>query len=236
MQRVLLIHGLGRTPFSLTRLARVVRQSGYRPSFFGYSSTFEPLPKIVARLKLHLEQLQPTVVLAHSLGGILTRLAMAQTQLTSLKHIVMMGPPNQPPRLAKWFMRRWWFRMFAGSCGEFLSSAQAYQQITTAPCDVTIFAGTAGPRGKLSPFGDDLNDSVVSVSETKLNEQTEPILVPALHSFMMNHPMVLEHVRGLLLTLTEPPAGSSGGVDPSCSRSATGPSCCPPTPPVCDRG
>ena len=63
---------------------------------------------------------------------------------------------------------------------------------------MTLFAGTAGPRGRLSPFSDDLNDSVVSVSETFMTGQPEPILVPALHSFMMNHPMVLEHVRELL--------------------------------------
>jgi pimeloyl-ACP methyl ester carboxylesterase len=198
MQHVLLIYGLGRTPFSLFRLATVVRQSGYCPSFFGYSSTIEPMLRIVARLKLHIERVQPTVILAHSLGGILTRLALTQTQLPSLKQIVMIGTPNQPPRLAKWFMQRWWFRIFAASCGEFLASAEAYQQLPTLPCDVTIFAGTAGPCGKFSPFGVELNDSVVSVSETKLNEQTEPILIPALHSFMMNHPMVSAGIHQLL--------------------------------------
>ena len=233
MQRVLLIHGLGRTPFSLTRLAAVVRRRGYRPSFFAYSSTLEPMPRIVARLQQHLERVQPTVILAHSLGGLLAQLALGSIQLRSVRHIVMMGTPNQPPRLAKWFMQRWWFRAFARSCGEFLASPTAYQHLPQVTCPVTLFAGTAGPRGKLSPFGDDLNDSVVSVSETRMNGQPEPILVSALHSFIMNHPLVLEHVRGLL-TSTVPPTGSSGGVDPFCLRSTTTPSCFRPARPVCD--
>ena len=198
MQRVLLIHGLGRTPFSLARLASVVRRCGYRPSFFAYSSTLEPMPTIVARLQKHLQRIQPTVILAHSLGGVLTRLALGSSTLASLRHIVMMGTPNQPPRLATWFMQRWWFRAYARSCGEFLASPTAYRQLPKDICSMTLFAGTAGPRGRLSPFGDDLNDSLVSVSETFMTGQPEPILVPALHSFMMNHPMVLEHVRELL--------------------------------------
>jgi hypothetical protein len=211
MRNVMLIHGLGRTPFSLARLASVVRQRGFRPSFYGYSSTLESLPKIVCRLQRQLDRVQPEMILAHSLGGILTRFALPDSSACP-KHVVMLGTPNQPPRLAKWFNLQWWFRCFARSCGTFLASGEAYERLPSLSCPVTIFAGTAGPRGKFSSFSDELNDGIVAVSESILYDQPDPILVPALHSFLMNHPMVLAKVQRLLAT--SPQANSNGGVDP----------------------
>jgi hypothetical protein len=48
---------------------------------------------------------------------------------------------------------------------------------------LTVLAGTRGPRGRWSPFGDEANDGIVSVSEVGL-PGLDPIEVPVLHTFL----------------------------------------------------
>ena len=56
-----------------------------------------------------------------------------------------------------------------------------------------IYAGTAGPRGRYSPFGDEPNDSVLAVKETML--PNVPIqTVPVLHTFIMNSKVITQDI------------------------------------------
>jgi pimeloyl-ACP methyl ester carboxylesterase len=182
----LLVHGLGRTPFSMFPLAGVVRRAGLRTHFFAYSCTFEPFDGIVRRLVGVLDRLRPQVLIAHSLGGLLCRLALAKGAYPEVQHLVMLGTPNCPPRLAAYFWKWWPFRAFAGTSGRFLAHPTEYDRLPhpTVPC--TVVAGTAGPVGRLSPFGFELNDSIVSVGETEL-PGADHVLVPAWHTWMMAH-------------------------------------------------
>lgn len=202
----LLIHGLGRTPVSMFPVADPVRRAGYRPLFFGYSAAVEPMPRIIRRLERVLTDRRPEFLVAHSLGGILLRFALAELPPQTIRHLVMLGVPNQPPRLARYFWRWLPFRMFSGSCGRFLATAAEYARLPPVPYPTTVIAGTAGPRGWFSPFGDDPNDGIVSVSETKLDDAHQPLLVPALHTWMMSHPQVHAAVTAVL-TSSSPPSG-----------------------------
>jgi len=56
-----------------------------------------------------------------------------------------------------------------------------------------IYAGTAGPRGPLSPFGSELNDGILTVSETEL-PGIPLVQVPALHTFIMNARVVADDI------------------------------------------
>jgi len=62
----------------------------------------------------------------------------------------------------------------------------------------TIIAGTGGPRGKWFPIGQDANDSVLTVQETQLEPENTVILVPALHTFIMNSREVFHHIDRIL--------------------------------------
>lgn len=199
MRTALLVHGLGRSPVSMFPLAGPVRRAGVRPHFFGYSASVESMPRIVARLKRTLTKRQPDYLIGHSLGGILLRLALAELPTTSVKHFFMLGPPNQSPRLARYFTK--WglpFRLFSGSSGRFLANPDDYLRLPPPPCPTTVVAGTGGPRGRFSPFGSEPNDGIVSVSETKLDDTHQPLLVPALHTWIMSHPQVHALVRDIM--------------------------------------
>src|SRR5581483_8067521 len=121
----LLVHGLGRTPVSLFGLAPALRRAGHRTRFFAYSPTFEPLPRIVRRLADRLREMarpgRPVGLVGHSLGGLLLRLALPEVSGLRVHHLVMLGTPNRPPRLARWAWRRLPFRLLTGDCGRFLA-------------------------------------------------------------------------------------------------------------------
>lgn len=203
MNNALLVHGLGRTPVSMFPLAGVVRRAGFRTHFFAHSCTLEPFDGIVRRLVRVFNRVRPRVVVAHSLGGILTRMALPRVGVPP-ERLVMLGTPNHPPRLAarvwKWRPFRWLF----GTCGRFLAHPAEYERLPAASVPCTVIAGTAGPVGKFSPFGNDPNDGVVSVSETELSG-ADTHLVPAWHTWMMAHPQVHAVVRRVLTSARPAP-------------------------------
>ena len=56
-------------------------------------------------------------------------------------------------------------------------------------------AGTGGPRGFWSPFGEELNDGIVALSETRLSHRDRIVQLPVMHTFMMNDSRVQKTVR-----------------------------------------
>jgi pimeloyl-ACP methyl ester carboxylesterase len=198
----LLIHGLGRTPVSMFPLAGPIRRAGLRTHFFGYSTTLESMTRIVSRLRRKLEEHRPEFLVAHSLGGILLRRVLAEWPQPFVRHFVMLGTPNQSPRLARYFWRWWLFRRFAGSCGNFLATPAEYDRLPPPNVPCTVIAGTSGPTGRFSPFGNEPNDGIVSVSETRIEPRWDPIRVPAAHTLMMRHREVHRHLATVLTSFS----------------------------------
>ena len=211
---VFLVHGLGRTPLSLVLLANALRRAGCRTHFFGYSPTFEPLPRITRRLAVRLGELTgPVGLVGHSLGGLLLRMAIPQVPTLQVLNLVMLGSPNRPPRLARSAWRHGPFRWLTRECGAFLASPDAVLRLPVPAVPYTLIAGTAGPRGAYSPFGDDPNDGVVAVDETRIRDEDDPERFPVWHTVMMNDRRVQEAVVfALTAERPTPVRGSRPGV------------------------
>jgi hypothetical protein len=196
--RVLLVHGLGRSPCSLFGLASALRRDGHSTQFFAYSPTFESLPRIVRRLAARLkafEKCKEELGLAgHSLGGLLLRSALIHVPGLRVKNLVMIGTPNRPPRAAAYFARWRLFRVLTRDCGRFLASPDAITALPPPAVPYTLISGTAGPR---AAFGEP-NDGVVAVDETRITDADEPRLVDGFHSFLMDHPETRRLVREAL--------------------------------------
>ena len=77
-----LIHGMGRTPCSMFKLARHLRQHGIKTHQFGYVPAFEKWSHCVMRLTDHINALTKAdpqcayVLIGHSLGTVLIRGAL----------------------------------------------------------------------------------------------------------------------------------------------------------------
>jgi hypothetical protein len=195
---VLLVHGLWRTPLSLFGMARRLRDWGYRTEHFGYAAVAERYEAIVARLVRRLERLSargPYVVIGHSLGGVLLRSALARITGPAPFHFVMLGTPNHRPRVARMLGVIWVYGPLMGQSGINLSSAVFYAGLPVPTVPYTIIAGTAGPRGRWSPFKEEENDGLVAVSETRLRDEDHLVLLPVTHTFMMNNYQVQAAVR-----------------------------------------
>ena len=204
--RVLLVHGLWRTPLSLRGLGRYLRNAGYQTRLFGYVAVTESYEAIVQRLVWRLSEVAQSgayTVVGHSLGGVLLRAALPLVDGPAPQHIVMLGTPNRPPRLACRLAALAPYRWVTGQCGSNIATAAFYASLPAPTVPYTIIAGTKGPRGRWSPFGDELNDGIVAVSETRISDDDRLVLLPVSHTFMMNNSDVQRTVGRLLAEVSE---------------------------------
>lgn len=201
---ILLVHGMGRTPTSMFRLGAAFRRAGRRTCYFGYFPTFESLPAILARLSRRLQKLaalgEPIGLAAHSLGGLLLRIALHELPEVPVHHLVMMGTPNRPPRLAAWFWQWRLFRAITRDCGRLLASPDAIPSIPPPHFPYTLIAGTQSGFHSRLAFGDEPNDGIVAVSETRIHDRDQPLLVPAIHSFLMDNRAVQQAAIAAMMT------------------------------------
>jgi alpha-beta hydrolase superfamily lysophospholipase len=137
--RVLLVHGLGRTPLSLLWLARDLSRAGHQPVLVGYIAALESWRTIRARVRSRLEAAArggtPYAAVGHSLGGLLLRSALTDwpARLRLPRRIVMLGTPNQPPRLARRFRNAWPYGLVGGECARLLAHPPFYHTLPPPP-------------------------------------------------------------------------------------------------------
>lgn len=199
---VILVHGLGRTSLSLRRLGRRLRRARHTPLYFGYAPWLESCDGIVARLAARMGELdaegEPWAAIGHSLGGLLLRAALARSEPRRFAHLIMLGTPNHPPRLATHVAGYAPFRWFAGECGQRLASRESFAGLPSPPYDYTVIAGVRGFHGSRSPFGQEPNDGIVALSEARVKPEDQVPTFPVRHSFMMNDAAVQAAVLDLL--------------------------------------
>jgi hypothetical protein len=203
--QVLLVHGMGRTPLSMLRLGRKLRRAGHTVNLLGYVAAVEPFARIVLRVQERFARTAargPYVVVAHSLGGLLTRVALEgrSSSLTGPAHLIMLGTPNRPPRQARRYGKLLAYQWINGECGRLLMQEDFFSRLPPLSIPYTIVAGTRGGPDR-SAFGDEPNDGVVAVSETLVAPSDTPITVPARHTFMMNDRQVLAAILQVLQRL-----------------------------------
>lgn len=105
---VVLVHGLFLGGWSMRRLARRLADRGFRPHCFDYDTVAQgPLPNARALLRCLRRRAAPKVhVVAHSMGGLLLRHALALDGDVPIDRCAMLGTPNRGSavarRLAAW--------------------------------------------------------------------------------------------------------------------------------------
>jgi hypothetical protein len=195
---LLLVHGLWRTPLSFLMLVRRLREWGYSTEQFAYAAVAQPYDVITGRLADRLNRLSskgPYSVIGHSLGGVLLRSALLRAAGPAPSHMIMLGTPNRSPTLARMLGRYWMYRRLMGECGANLASSGFYAELPLPTVPYTIVAGTAGFRGRWSPFGEEPNDGIVAVGETRILDDDPIVRLPVTHTFMMNHAAVHAVIR-----------------------------------------
>jgi hypothetical protein len=190
---VVLLHGLGRTRHSLVRMDRALTDEGFATLRLGYPSMRQPIERHAAAVAQRLGAIPAPNKLSfvtHSLGGLVVRqlFTLDAPWRSALSRIVMLAPPNRGASLASALDKGGVVRGLMGpSYGQI---AEGYAETLPVP-DVpfAIFAGDApGVPG----------DGLLTVDETRLEGAAEHHVVPAIHTFIMNHPAVIRGTAAFL--------------------------------------
>ena len=191
----IIIHGMGRTPLSMCLLAVRLRAAGIKTSHFAYTVTFERWEGCTRRLQAFIEKRAGDgdfIVVAHSLGTVLTR---AVLPITARKPVAcfFLAPPTQACVVARRLAPRRWYRLLTGEMGQLLANQEFMSSLPVPEMPTKIYAGDTGLTGRYSPFEEEPNDGVLMVKETLLPEIPCQI-VPSLHTFIMNSRMVARDI------------------------------------------
>ncbi|MFC3677683.1 esterase/lipase family protein [Ferrovibrio xuzhouensis] len=126
--RVILLHGLARTPRSMAGLARALAGAGYAVVNHGYPSRRHDIATLTAQVRDFLAGLPPlaeggrTHLVGHSLGGLLIRAALAGPPPhfepgRVLGRVVLIGVPNRGAKVVDRLLARPLTRPVAGWFG-----------------------------------------------------------------------------------------------------------------------
>lgn len=198
----MLLHGLGRTPLSMWRLAREARRRGRQVHNLGYPSRREPVRAHAERIGKQLaaiaaEQGPPDVV-THSMGGIVLRAAVADGWIApqQLHRVVMLAPPNGGSELADALSRTWWFPVIMGPAALELRTSEdgIPAQLPPVPFPLGVIIGRRSGNPLFGRAFTGPNDGKVSVARAVMAGMHDLRIVDRGHTFVMDAPEVVADV------------------------------------------
>jgi len=204
---LVLLHGLGRTRWSLWPVAREAARRGYQVHNLGYPSRrarIEELAENVGKRVLHLAGNGPVHVVTHSMGGIVLRAAVAGGSLPSeaVRRVVMLAPPNHGSELADRLRDFRVYRFATGPAGQQIGTNEdsVPRRLPPPPFEVGIIAGRKSTNPVFASVLGAESDGKVTVESTQLEGMRDRVIVDRAHTFIMWAPDVLAHVFAFLET------------------------------------
>lgn len=199
---VVLLHGLGRTEKSMSKLAGRLESLGYIVWNKGYPSTEKGIASLVT------DHVRPAVewadklgahkihVVTHSLGGILIRAYLQDHTLPAGSRIVMLSPPNHGSEIADKLKSFFLYRWVMGPAGQELGTSPDSVPMRLKPvaADIGVIAGTQSMEPWFSTLIPGEDDGKVSVESTKIEEMNDFLVVESTHPFIMDNPEVIDQV------------------------------------------
>lgn len=196
-------------------LGRRLAAAGYRTRLFGYSVSLEPFADIVDRWVDHVtvgvdeDGGVGWAVVGHSLGNLITR-AAADRLPGGWRAMAMIAPPNRSPAAARALQDVPVFKLVTRDTGDRLRREGWASELPPPPVPTLVIAGDAGPRQDWLPLGQEPNDGLVTVEETRL-EGARHVVVPALHTFLMNRRDVTEEILRFFAETSDSSGRVAGG-------------------------
>lgn len=202
---VVLLHGLGRTSYSMSSLEEELAQSGYLTVNENYPSREKNIDQLTLVVGDGITQCknlgaQTVHFVTHSLGGILVRRYFQNHVVPEAKRVVMLAPPNHGSEVVDKFKDKWWFKSFTGLAGQELGTGATgiAGQLKPVPLEIGIIAGTESLDPWFAGTIAEPNDGKVSVASTKLAEMKDFITVAHSHTFISSAKIVTNQVKSFL--------------------------------------
>lgn len=187
---VVLVHGLAAHWLIMAPMARRLRPNFARVLNWGYRSIWSPIEVHAARLAATLRQLDGddslgrVNLVTHSMGGIVTRLALERFRPGKLGRLVMIAPPNSGSRVAR-TLAPWLGRICPPLC-QLTDHDESFVCRMELPSQVEI--GVIAARG----------DYIVRETSTHLPCEADHLVLPGLHSSILLRRETAEQVQRFL--------------------------------------
>lgn len=191
--RVILIHGLGRTPLSMKWLQWTLERAGYQVDNLRYPSRRFDVQRLADQYldKAVASQNQAGSgrihFVTHSLGGIVLRQYLATHVVTNLGRVVMLAPPNHGSELADHLKQRALGRWILGPAGCQLGTSASDLPGRLGPAYFQL--GVIAADGPVHPWFWHVfhgpNDGKVSVQSAKLDGTTDFLVVHGSHTWII---------------------------------------------------
>jgi pimeloyl-ACP methyl ester carboxylesterase len=203
---VIVLHGLIRSRESMDRLCDYLRRkSDLTVINLGYPSTRAGIAEhaqSLARVIDHLDDVEQINFVGHSMGNIVVRHYLGDQRAAApgrpldkrFGRMVMLGPPNQGSQIATSLADNEVFAFVNGQPGQELGAdwKTIEKKLIAPPFEFGVIAGGRGDDAGFNPLlpGDD--DGTIRVATAHLVGEKDFLVVPVLHSFLMNDPRVME--------------------------------------------
>lgn len=203
---VVILHGLGRTSWSMSRVATALESEGHRVHNISYPSrtlAIETLANdwLPRRLReIGADRSERVHFVTHSLGGIIVRLWVRDQSPANIGRVVMIAPPNSGSIVADKLNGFPPFRWFTGGNGRRLGVGPTSLPLTLGPWPVTagelgIIAGNRSLNPLFSAWHGEPNDGKVSVASARLEGMRDFLVVPYSHTWLQYRATTLAHIR-----------------------------------------
>jgi len=183
----LLVHGLGGFGWTFRDMKPALNEGGLYAEHWNYASTRGSLQDHVAAFHAMMNRLEGVgeiSFVAHSLGGLLMRQALADAsqpwrQRIRVTGLVMIGTPNQGAALADRFQDDGWFKLLFEGAGQDLTSGYA----ATVPLPTVPYRLIAGKlEGEGNPLIPGADDGLVAVDEVRLTPEDDMLIINGNHN------------------------------------------------------
>ncbi len=205
-EAVILLHGLARSPWTMGKIERQLREDGYTVYNLGYPSRQQTIQELAAGIAKQVHEKAPDATkihfVAHSMGGILVRQLLADHSVPAIGRVVMLSPPNQGSeivdRLGGWRMFKW----INGPAG-----CQLGTRPDSVPCqlgapppgiEIGVITGDRSINWILSTLIPGKDDGKVAVERAKLTGMKELRVYHSCHPLIMRKQAVIDDIKAFL--------------------------------------
>ncbi|HJO11067.1 MAG: alpha/beta hydrolase [Gammaproteobacteria bacterium] len=205
---VALLHGLTRTSTSMIRMEIKLEQAGFKVVNSNYASRDQSVQNLASNVVKDAinacEVFSPDKIhfVTHSLGGILVRFYFLDKQHDKLGRVVMLGPPNQGSELVDVLDNIPGFSFLNGPSGSQLGTRNGSMSrfLRAVNFELGIIAGNQSINPLYSMMIPGPDDGKVSVESTRLDGNSQHIVMPVTHTWMMFNTNVIEQAIHFLNT------------------------------------
>lgn len=200
---VVLLHGFGRSSFSLGRINSNLQEHGYKTLPIDYPSrrfhVFQLVEQfIMPKINKEISSCSKIHFVGYSMGGIMVRYIIANHRPKNLGRVVYIATPHTGVEVVNNLGKYIWFKTIFGPAVQDLAVGTEF--LKKLPPAADYESGVISGNFSVNPFtslflisGDD--DGTISVESTKINGMKDHIILNSTHNMLLYNQEVIEEVE-----------------------------------------